>query len=168
MATIIEMPKLSDTMTEGTLVKWLKNEGDKIANGDILAEIETDKATMEMAAFDEGILGKIYITAGSKAPLGAALGVIVDEGEAIPEAPSAAAASAPAAVGSSAAGAGKTASASRAAASKSTALATSNGKIKASPLARRIAAERGRPPLSPFPAPPMTPPAKSKFLSEQI
>ena len=78
MATIIEMPKLSDTMTEGTLVKWLKKEGDQIANGDVLAEIETDKATMEMAAFDEGILGKIYVPAGSKALLGAALGVIVD------------------------------------------------------------------------------------------
>ena len=91
MATIIEMPKLSDTMTEGTLVKWLKKEGDQIANGDVLAEIETAKATMEMAAFDEGILGKIYVAAGSKALLGAALGVIVDPGEAIPEAPAAAA-----------------------------------------------------------------------------
>ena len=146
MATIIEMPKLSDTMTEGTLVKWLKKEGDKIANGDVLAEIETDKATMEMAAFDEGILGRIYVAAGSKAPLGAALGVIVDEGETIPDAPAAGAAApavaAPAAGSSSAAGM-KTTSASRAAASKSSALATSNGKIKASPLARRIAAERG-------------------------
>ena len=148
MATIIEMPKLSDTMTEGTLVKWLKKEGDKIATGDVLAEIETDKATMEMAAFDEGILGKIYVPAGSKAPLGAALGVIVDEGEALPEAPvaksAASAAAPPAATGSSAAAGGvKTTAASRAAAAKSTALVTANGKIKASPLARRVAAERG-------------------------
>ncbi len=146
MATIIEMPKLSDTMTEGTLVKWLKKEGDTVANGDVLAEIETDKATMEMAAFDEGILGKIYVQAGSKAPLGAALGVIVDEGEAVPDAP--AAATAPAAASGSAAPAtasagGKTTPATRAAASRSVALATANGKIKASPLARRIAAERG-------------------------
>ena len=146
MATIIEMPKLSDTMTEGTLVKWLKKEGDKIASGDVLAEIETDKATMEMAAFDEGILGKIYVVAGGKAPLGAALGVIVEEGEAIPEAPAAgsgpATAAAPTAAGSTSGGA-KTTSASRAAASKATALATANGKIKVSPLARRIAVERG-------------------------
>ena len=146
MATIIEMPKLSDTMTEGTLVKWLKKEGDKIASGDVLAEIETDKATMEMAAFDEGILGKIYVVAGGKAPLGAALGVIVEEGEAIPEAPAAgsgpATAAAPTAAGSTSGGA-KPTSASRAAASKATALATANGKIKASPLARRIAVERG-------------------------
>lgn len=146
MATIIEMPKLSDTMTEGTLVKWLKKEGDKIASGDVLAEIETDKATMEMAAFDEGILGKIYVAAGSKAPLGAALGVIVEEGEAIPGAPPSGGGKAPATGGSEAPAppaAGKTTSASRAAASKTAASAAANNKIKASPLARRIAAERG-------------------------
>jgi pyruvate dehydrogenase E2 component (dihydrolipoamide acetyltransferase) len=145
MATIIEMPKLSDTMTEGTLVKWLKKEGDQVANGDVLAEIETDKATMEMAAFDEGILGKIYVQAGSKAPLGAALGVIIDEGEAVPDAPAAAAAPAAAsgAAAPASASAARTTPASRAAASRSAALATANGKIKASPLARRIAAERG-------------------------
>ncbi|MES2709140.1 MAG: pyruvate dehydrogenase complex dihydrolipoamide acetyltransferase [Verrucomicrobiota bacterium] len=149
MATIIEMPKLSDTMTEGTLVKWVKKEGDKISTGDVLAEIETDKATMEMTAFDDGILGKIYVAAGAKAPLGAALGVIIEEGEAIPDAPAAAAGGGkPAAAGDSkaapaTASGAKTTAASRAAASKSTALATANGKIKASPLARRIAAERG-------------------------
>lgn len=146
MATIIEMPKLSDTMTEGTLVKWVKKEGDKITTGDVLAEIETDKATMEMTAFDDGILGKIYINAGAKAPLGAALGVIVEEGEAIPEAPAAKPAEPAAATdskSSSPGGAVKTSAASRAAASKSATLATANGKVKASPLARRIAAERG-------------------------
>ena len=144
MATIIEMPKLSDTMTEGTLVKWLKKEGDPIANGDVLAEIETDKATMEMAAFDEGILGKIYVPAGSKAPLGAALGVIVDVGEVIPEAPAAGGASPAAAAASPAPASGaRTTQASRTAASRSVALAAANGRIKASPLARRIAMERG-------------------------
>ena len=56
MATIINMPRLSDTMTEGTVATWLKKVGDKINEGDILAEIETDKATMEFEAFDEGIL----------------------------------------------------------------------------------------------------------------
>lgn len=145
MATIIEMPKLSDTMVEGTLVRWLKKEGDKVANGDVLAEIETDKATMEMAAFDEGILGKIYVAAGSKAPLGAALGVIVDEGEALPAAPaagggSAAAVAAPAAP---AAGGVKSSAGVRGGAARPSGLAAANGKVKASPLARRIAAERG-------------------------
>ena len=77
MAIIIEMPKLSDTMTEGTLVRWLKKEGDKVRTGDVLAEVETDKATMEMAADDEGILGKIYVPAGSKAGLGVALRLLV-------------------------------------------------------------------------------------------
>ena len=67
MAEFIEMPKLSDTMTEGTLVRWLKNEGDKITTGDVLAEVETDKATMEMVSDDSGILGKIYVPAGGKA-----------------------------------------------------------------------------------------------------
>ncbi|MDB6134495.1 MAG: pdhC 1 [Verrucomicrobiales bacterium] len=146
MATIIEMPKLSDTMTEGTLVRWLKKEGDKVATGDTLAEIETDKATMEMTSFDDGILGKIYINAGSKALLGAALGVIVDEGEAVPDAPTAAAAPAADAKSASSGGAAKPAPASRASsrsAAGSAAATGANGKIKASPLARRIATERG-------------------------
>ena len=56
MATLIDMPKLSDTMTVGTLVKWLKNEGDPVASGDMIAEVETDKATMEVECFDDGVL----------------------------------------------------------------------------------------------------------------
>jgi pyruvate dehydrogenase E2 component (dihydrolipoamide acetyltransferase) len=56
MPITIEMPKLSDTMTEGTLVRWIKKVGDNVAVGDVLAEVETDKATMEMEAFDEGVL----------------------------------------------------------------------------------------------------------------
>ena len=70
MAIYIEMPKLSDTMTEGTLLKWRKNEGDKIETGDVLAEIETDKATMEMEAFDDGILHKHLVAAGGKVAVG--------------------------------------------------------------------------------------------------
>ena len=56
MAKYIDMPKLADTMTEGTLLKWRVKEGDKVATGDILGEIETDKATMEMESFDDGIV----------------------------------------------------------------------------------------------------------------
>jgi pyruvate dehydrogenase E2 component (dihydrolipoamide acetyltransferase) len=67
----IEMPKLSDTMTEGTLLHWLKGEGDKVEIGDVLAEIETDKAIMEMEAFDEGVLEKILVPDGAKVPVGA-------------------------------------------------------------------------------------------------
>ena len=64
MATIIEMPKLSDTMSVGTLVKWHKKAGDSVQNGDILAEVETDKATVDYEAVDEGFLAKILIPAG--------------------------------------------------------------------------------------------------------
>jgi pyruvate dehydrogenase E2 component (dihydrolipoamide acetyltransferase) len=142
MATIIEMPKLSDTMTEGTLVKWLKKEGDKVAVGDVLAEVETDKATMEMAANDDGILGKIYVTAGSKAVLGAALAVLVEEGEAVPEAPVAKAPVKPAAPAASGGGAAS-APAAKGNSSRAAAAPTNGGRIKASPLARKIAAEKG-------------------------
>lgn len=77
----IEMPKLSDTMTEGTLVKWNKQVGDEIEIGDVIAEVETDKATMEMEAFDEGTLTEIRVQEGEKAEVGAVLGVLLEEGE---------------------------------------------------------------------------------------
>src|SRR3954466_15200964 len=84
MAIYIEMPKLSDTMTEGTVLKWRKNEGDKVETGDILAEIETDKATMEMEAFDDGILHKHLVAAGGKAAVGGKIGLLLQKGEAPP------------------------------------------------------------------------------------
>ena len=70
MPTIIEMPKLSDTMSVGTVVKWHKSIGDTVANGDTLAEIETDKATMELENFDDGTLLKILVEEGDEAPIG--------------------------------------------------------------------------------------------------
>lgn len=94
MANIIEMPKLSDTMTVGTLVKWLKKEGDKVANGDMLAEVETDKATMELECFFDGVLLKVFAEAGSQVALGEALCAVGKAGETI-EAPSKPAAPAP-------------------------------------------------------------------------
>ncbi|NNM30086.1 MAG: dihydrolipoamide acetyltransferase, partial [Akkermansiaceae bacterium] len=84
MAINIEMPKLSDTMTEGTVVKWLKQVGEKVEIGDEIAEIETDKATMAMEAFDEGTISEIKVEAGGKAPIGATLAVLSAEGEAAP------------------------------------------------------------------------------------
>jgi len=81
MATIIDMPKLSDTMTEGTVATWLKNEGDRIESGDVIAEIETDKATMELEAFDDGILIKQIATTGSQVPVGSPIAAIGEEGE---------------------------------------------------------------------------------------
>ena len=81
MATIINMPRLSDTMEEGTVASWLKQVGDKIEEGDILAEIETDKATMEFESFHEGTLLHIGVQAGETAPVDVLLAIIGDEGE---------------------------------------------------------------------------------------
>src|SRR3954470_10931568 len=89
MADIIDMPKLSDTMTVGTLVKWLKKEGDAVKSGDMLAEVETDKATMELESFFDGTLLKIFAPAGSQVALGAPLCAIGKPGEKV-DAPAAA------------------------------------------------------------------------------
>src|SRR5690606_7310882 len=82
MATEILMPALSPTMEEGTLAKWLKKEGDEVKAGDIIAEIETDKATKESEAVDEGILGKILIAEGSEGvKVNTPIAVLIEEGE---------------------------------------------------------------------------------------
>ncbi|HLP25262.1 MAG TPA: biotin/lipoyl-containing protein, partial [Acidobacteriota bacterium] len=81
MANIIDMPKLSDTMSVGTLVKWLKKEGDAVKSGDMLAEVETDKATMELESFFDGTLVKIFAQAGSQVAIGAPLCAIGQPGE---------------------------------------------------------------------------------------
>ncbi|HEY4041509.1 MAG TPA: pyruvate dehydrogenase complex dihydrolipoamide acetyltransferase [Rhodopila sp.] len=85
MATNILMPALSPTMTEGTLTRWLKKEGETIKAGDVIAEIETDKATMEVEAVDEGVLGKILVGDGTEnVQVNAPIAVLVEEGEAVP------------------------------------------------------------------------------------
>ena len=130
----ILMPALSPTMTEGTLAKWAKAVGDTITSGDLLAEIETDKATMEIEAVDEGILGKILVAEGTEGvPVNQLIGLILEDGEdasaleaalapvAAPAAPPAAAAPAPAAP----------------------APAKTGNRIIASPLARRLATAKG-------------------------
>ncbi|MCH8474251.1 MAG: pyruvate dehydrogenase complex dihydrolipoamide acetyltransferase [Opitutales bacterium] len=81
MATVIEMPKLSDTMTVGTLVNWLKNEGDEVTIGDALAEVETDKATMELECFEEGVLLKQLASAGDEVAVGTAIAAVGEKGE---------------------------------------------------------------------------------------
>lgn len=98
MAIEILMPALSPTMEEGTLAKWLVKEGDTVTSGDILAEIETDKATMEFEAVDEGIIGKILIAEGTEGvKVNTAIAVLVEEGESVPDsAPAAVAAAVPA------------------------------------------------------------------------
>jgi pyruvate dehydrogenase E2 component (dihydrolipoamide acetyltransferase) len=76
MPVEITMPQQSDTMTEGTVVKWLKKEGDKVKAGEMIAEIETDKAVMEMEAFDAGTVAALVVGAGQKAPVGAVIAVL--------------------------------------------------------------------------------------------
>ena len=84
MPITIEMPKLSDTMTEGTLLRWVKKVGDTVAVGDVLAEVETDKATMEMEAFDEGTLSEVYVGDGQTAQVGQKLALLLAAGESKP------------------------------------------------------------------------------------
>ncbi len=87
MSVNILMPALSPTMTEGTLARWLKKEGDAVASGDVIAEIETDKATMEVEAVDEGILGRILVVDGTEGvKVNAPIGILVVDGEAVPDA----------------------------------------------------------------------------------
>src|SRR4051812_30033484 len=81
MPAQIKMPQQSDTMTEGTVVKWLKNEGDKIKAGEIVAEIETDKAVMEMESSTAGTLAAIVVQSGQKVPVGTTLALIATGSE---------------------------------------------------------------------------------------
>jgi len=135
---LVTMPKLSDTMLEGTLVKWRKKAGDNVEVGDILAEVETDKATMEMESFDEGKLTELYVEEGGIIKVGDKIALILADGETAEAAP--AAKSAPAAEQpkvSAPAAKSPVAPATR------TAAPVVAGRVKASPLARKIAAARG-------------------------
>jgi len=84
MPKILEMPKLSDTMTEGTLAKWTLKEGDAVTSGQSIADVETDKATMEMQSHFNGVLHKFLVKPGDKVPLGAPMAVLLEEGEDAP------------------------------------------------------------------------------------
>ncbi|MCA0961352.1 pyruvate dehydrogenase complex dihydrolipoamide acetyltransferase [Salipiger bermudensis] len=152
MPTEILMPALSPTMEEGTLAKWLVKEGDTVNSGDILAEIETDKATMEFEAVDEGTIGKILIEGGTEGvKVNTPIAVLLEEGESADDIDSAAstapeaedkapesddekAAAATPAAASAGAGAGTTPTASK---------GSDGERLFATPLARRIAADKG-------------------------
>ena len=155
----LKMPALSPTMEEGTLAKWLVKEGDKVNSGDILAEIETDKATMEFEAVDEGTIAKILVPEGAEGvKVGAPIAVLAGEGEDMKAASAATKAPSPPSGGEETTGeAGRGEGDSKAAATPSkpeiSAAAPTpppsppkggeGGRIKASPLARRIAEEKG-------------------------
>jgi pyruvate dehydrogenase E2 component (dihydrolipoamide acetyltransferase) len=143
----IKMPALSPTMEEGTLAKWLVKEGDTVSSGDILAEIETDKATMEFETIDEGTVVKLLVAEGSDGvKVGAVIAIIAAEGEdasAAPAPKAEAAAPAPKAdpVPAKAEAAPAKADAPKAAAAP--APASDGSRVKASPLARRLAEQQG-------------------------
>ena len=149
MAEIIRMPKLSDTMTEGVVASWLKQVGDEVENGELIAEIETDKATMEFESFFDGVLLHIGVEEGGAAPVDSLLCILGEKGEDISallesanaepvssEAPAPAPVSAPAP-------APVAAVAPAAVAAPAPTIPPTNGRLKASPLARKLAEERG-------------------------
>ncbi len=156
MAEIVYMPKLSDTMTEGVVAEWLKEVGDEVASGEVLAEIETDKATMEFESFYDGVLLHIGVEKGAGAPVNAILAVIGDKDEDLEKILAEAAAAAPAAEeekeevpaptpeptpAPAPAAAPKPVVAAPAPAPA--AVVDTNGRIFASPLAKKMANERG-------------------------
>ena len=150
MSIEIKMPALSPTMEEGTLAKWLVKEGDTVRSGDLMAEIETDKATMEFEAVDEGVIAKILVAEGSdNVKVGTVIAILAGEGEDASsiEAPAAAApaAAAPAATPAPAASPApaEQPKAEAKPAAAPAAPASSGSRVKASPLARRLAAEKG-------------------------
>lgn len=154
MAEIVYMPKLSDTMTEGVVAEWTKNVGDEVSSGEVLAEIETDKATMEFESFYDGILLHIGVEKGATAPVNAVLAIIGDKGEDVTKILAEAEKNAPSEVKEEPAPAPKVETpkptpapvVSTPAPVKSTpvvSVSDSNGRVFASPLAKSMANERG-------------------------
>ncbi len=145
----ITMPRLSDTMEQGTVITWHVKEGDTVSSGDVIADIETDKATMELESFDDGVVAKLAVPEGQSVPIGAVIVVLSEDGESAQDAIAGASASgASASAGSGAPTATTTAappstSTSTAAPPASNGSAPSGGRIFASPLARKIAQEQG-------------------------
>ena len=152
MASKVIMPKLSPTMEEGQIARWLKKEGDKVSMGEPLAEIDTDKATMEMQALSNGVLRKILINEGESAPLGQLIAVIGEPDEdissVISEAPKPEAAAKPTAAAAAAAAPAQPASSQPAAPdanghARQAPVPNESGRMIVSPLAARMAAEAG-------------------------
>ena len=140
----VTMPKLSDTMEEGKVLKWLKHVGDAVAPGDILAEVETDKAEMELEAYDEGTLSEVRTQEGETVPVGSVIAILAAPGEqaSAPVAAPSPKSAAPKAPTPAPAPAATTAPA-RPAPVRLPPAGNQAGRVAASPLARRLAAERG-------------------------
>lgn len=149
MALPVEMPKMSDTMTEGVLVTWLAEEGQKVTAGDVIAQVETDKATMDLEVYDDGVLLKRVIEEGDAVPIGGLIAVLGKQGEDISEilsryegGLSEPTAAEPAEIPVDAVTETVTETVTESATAV-TPTAPSDGRIKASPLARRLAGEHG-------------------------
>ena len=143
MAEVIRMPRMSDTMEEGNIVGWLKEEGDAVEPGDTLAEVETDKATMELDSYFEGVLLHIAVKEGA-VPIDGVIAVIGEEGEDWQAAIAAAgngSSSAPAEEASPAPAAPEAAAPAAASSATTAAVAVEDSRVKASPLARSMAKE---------------------------
>jgi len=144
MPTEILMPALSPTMEEGTLAKWLVKEGDTVSSGDLLAEIETDKATMEFEAVDEGTIGKILIAEGTEGvAVNTAIAVLLEDGESADDIGEASAAPSPAAAAPAEEKAAPAEAPTAEAPAPAAPAAADGSRIFASPLARRIAKNKG-------------------------
>ena len=144
MSKTIQMPALSPTMEEGTLAKWLVKEGDTVSSGDLLAEIETDKATMEFEAVDEGVIAKILVSEGSEGvKVGTVIAIIAEEGEDVATVAAGGGEAAPKAAAAPAKAEAEAPAAAPKAAAAPAAAAPAEGRVKASPLARRLAQDKG-------------------------
>jgi len=147
--TVVTMPRLSDTMTDGTVASWLKKVGDTVAEGDILAEIETDKATMEFESFNEGTLLYVGLEEGGNAPVDSLLAIIGEAGTDVTKVVAGFTSAAPAAETKNTPAATPapekkaTASTSKTATKRVSAVNSENGRIIASPLAKALAEEKG-------------------------
>ncbi len=135
MADELVMPRLSDTMERGTIARWIKHEGDAFTNGDVLAEIETDKALMELSAYDDGVILKILVPDGGEAELGAPIAITGAAGETVPAEMLQAA---PVAVV-----AAPEATSEQPAAAPDVAPVAATTEVRASPIARKLASENG-------------------------
>ncbi len=156
MAIKIQMPKLSDTMSEGRIIKWLKKEGEKVGPGDVIAEVETDKANMDMEAYDDGTLLKIVAKEGDRVPVGGLIAVLGEVGEDVTSILSEPASTpkreneqktVAQTVAANQSSVGKVASVAAPTvptpATSQPAATKDNGRLKASPLAKKLAQERG-------------------------
>jgi pyruvate dehydrogenase E2 component (dihydrolipoamide acetyltransferase) len=142
MAKDILMPMLSPSMTEGTLAKWIKKEGEAVKSGEVLAEVETDKATMDLEAFDSGILRKILIQEGEKVPVNTRIGIIGAQDEAI-DLSAPAKGAAPAVAAPEKKEEAKAPAAAPVTAAPVTTAPSNGSRVKASPLAKKIARADG-------------------------